>query len=245
MKTHSKSGKSASVAVIIAYLARKLSISLKDAFDILQSARRGIKPNAGFVKQLKEFHTTLQAKPAQQENLQQLQSQAIQHQNDDVQMKQEPVPPNVSQESITLPSEPQKEEKPIQEEEPEHPSAAEQPTETTKKEYFCRVCRLKLFEGGDVLEHEVGEGQVAFDWNKRSATNGDPIACTSVFIRDDLSWLSSLASIEGKLQCPKCSSKLGTWKWDGLQCSCGYTLLLFMESPDISTASGRLQRFRC
>jgi len=45
-------------------------------------------------------------------------------------------------------------------------------------------------------------------------------SCTSYYL-EPMEWMSSLNQIEGKLNCPKCSCRLGSWNWSGLQCSCG------------------------
>jgi hypothetical protein len=45
--------------------------------------------------------------------------------------------------------------------------------------------------------------------------------CTSIFIDAALEWMGEMSETEGKLQCPKCSGKVGSWNWAGAQCSCG------------------------
>lgn len=46
-------------------------------------------------------------------------------------------------------------------------------------------------------------------------------SCSSIFV-ERKEWMGSMSEIEGKLVCPKCLSKLGSFKWAGDQCSCGY-----------------------
>jgi len=88
--------------------------------------------------------------------------------------------------------------------------------------YCCRQCRTKLFTEKDIKPHQLGEGQSDFSWNKRTS-NKKIVECTSFFIDENLSWIQGLDlnNIEGRLVCPKCKSRVGSWKWDGAQCSCG------------------------
>ncbi|KAI6646426.1 Dual specificity protein phosphatase 12 isoform X4 [Oopsacas minuta] len=46
--------------------------------------------------------------------------------------------------------------------------------------------------------------------------------CKSLFI-EKTQWLEDmvLGSNQGKLTCPKCSGRLGSYNWAGMQCSCG------------------------
>ena len=32
---------------------------------------------------------------------------------------------------------------------------------------------------------------------------------------------SMLSQVDGKLGCPKCSARIGSYNWSGMQCSCG------------------------
>jgi hypothetical protein len=47
------------------------------------------------------------------------------------------------------------------------------------------------------------------------------IECTAYFL-DEKDWMGDLSSIDGKILCPKCKCRLGSYRWDGFQCSCGY-----------------------
>jgi hypothetical protein len=44
--------------------------------------------------------------------------------------------------------------------------------------------------------------------------------CNLYFVASSLEWIQNTQSIdanEGKLQCPKCDAKVGSWKWAGGQ----------------------------
>jgi len=45
----------------------------------------------------------------------------------------------------------------------------------------------------------------------------------------------SKGEISGKLECPKCKSKVGAYAWQGLKCSCGDWIV-----PGISMARGKV-----
>jgi len=45
-------------------------------------------------------------------------------------------------------------------------------------------------------------------------------ACTSYFV-EQMSWLGTLDEVEGKIYCPKCCTKIGSYMWAGMTCSCG------------------------
>ena len=89
--------------------------------------------------------------------------------------------------------------------------------------YRCQKCRVRLFSS-DVLEaHEPGGGEQAFSRRQRSGGNGGgggaEGACTSLFLQSDAA--EALSMVEGKLACPKCATRLGSFNWSGAQCSCG------------------------
>jgi dual specificity phosphatase 12 len=95
-----------------------------------------------------------------------------------------------------------------------------------------------LADEGNMIPHEPGAGQIAFSYNKRSspfnqntkvvkggaalASMGGRNTCNSHFI-EPMEWIAGMGdgSIEGKISCPKCASKLGSYNWSGIPCSCG------------------------
>lgn len=91
----------------------------------------------------------------------------------------------------------------------------------------CRKCRRPLFEAQHIVEHTPGVGQAAFSWRKQNSSahgkgGGAPV-CASYFV-EPMAWMEGVDdpyTLEGKIQCPKCASKLGTFSWPGSQCSCG------------------------
>lgn len=72
--------------------------------------------------------------------------------------------------------------------------------------------QLARFGIKDVIEHAPGTG---FSKSKRF------VGCTSFFIEKP-DWMPEYrGQLEGKLNCPKCGGRFGSWSWAGAQCSCG------------------------
>ncbi|KAM9998021.1 hypothetical protein ACTFIY_007679 [Dictyostelium cf. discoideum] len=112
--------------------------------------------------------------------------------------------------------------------------------------YSCRKCSKDLFLDFDILDHEQGQGQTSFKWNKRDNTtcnksvgaNGEQmedqnkVICTSYFISEiEFSLSQTYSGMEGKLFCPSCNEKLGSWSWSGEQCSCGAWIAPSFQIP--------------
>ncbi|KAN0055457.1 hypothetical protein ACTA71_008569 [Dictyostelium dimigraforme] len=112
--------------------------------------------------------------------------------------------------------------------------------------YSCRKCSKDLFLDFDILDHEQGQGQTSFKWNKRDNTtcnksvgakgeqveDQNKIICTSYFISEiDFALSQTQSAMEGKLFCPSCNEKLGSWSWSGEQCSCGAWIAPSFQIP--------------
>lgn len=71
--------------------------------------------------------------------------------------------------------------------------------------YRCKKCRRVLASESNLIIHkDKGEN------------------CTKTFFIEPIAWMNVTYSIEGKLLCPKCTSKLGSFSWImGCQCPCG------------------------
>lgn len=65
--------------------------------------------------------------------------------------------------------------------------------------------------------------------------------CAHYFL-DPLSWMRpelEQGKLEGRLECPKCSTNVGKYAWQGMQCSCGEWVV-----PGISLSKGRIDEAR-
>ncbi|XP_066929895.1 dual specificity protein phosphatase 12-like [Clytia hemisphaerica] len=73
--------------------------------------------------------------------------------------------------------------------------------------YKCRSCRILLFTSEALSEDHAENAK----------------ECTSLYLLEPLDWMKKAmnADIQGKINCFKCSGKLGMFNWSGRTCSCG------------------------
>jgi len=103
--------------------------------------------------------------------------------------------------------------------------------DVTKQRYACRKCRFMLLDETDLSDDHVKN---LHSFNKRNYQKNRPMsACQSIFCRDSvLEWLApDGCEVEGRLECPKCSTKIGHWRWSGAQCSCGTWITPSIQIP--------------
>eukprot|EP00123_Amoebidium_parasiticum_P022404 comp86682_c0_seq1/m.48487 comp86682_c0_seq1/g.48487 ORF comp86682_c0_seq1/g.48487 comp86682_c0_seq1/m.48487 type:complete len:296 (-) comp86682_c0_seq1:217-1104(-) len=192
---HCQAGVSRSASVVCAYLMKKYNMPVEAALDKIKEARPSIKPNGGFHEQLElwgRMHCAIDPlHPAYR--LHRLKQLADRRIENGFL--------NIND----LTNDPEK--------------------DLDKKVYRCKKCRRQLFIQRNTIEHESGKGQESFKWHKRE----DPIKaqqqlskCTSYFI-EPLKWMGPVVVgvLDGKLSCPKCDSRVGSFNWSGAQCSCG------------------------
>lgn len=80
--------------------------------------------------------------------------------------------------------------------------------------YNCKICHTIIFSKEDLETHTS-------QTSKRFKNRGKAEAlCTSIFVRR-LEWMTHTDELDGKINCPNCSCKLGEYNWSGRQCSCG------------------------
>lgn len=95
--------------------------------------------------------------------------------------------------------------------------------------FACRRCGQRLFDHSSI-SHDVQGNQNAMtpytnissaktDWVTSEATA--QTKCTSIFIASPPSWTSCADANEGRINCPKCTARVGNFKWSGTTCSCG------------------------
>ena len=91
----------------------------------------------------------------------------------------------------------------------------------SKNQYACRICRTILFNETHIDYPGHVPSQHSFNKyrnNTKCINASNNASCQNIFLSEPLPWCGTN---EGKLSCPKCSSKVGLWKWIGTQCSCG------------------------
>lgn len=144
---HCSAGVSRAPTVCIAYLMKKLKLSLDDAMELVKDARPCTSPNPGFLLQLKDYFYDL---------------------NPD----QKPAPTSVSHVSN-----PPVETKPAESTIPTQPSSEPQQEEAEGQQtvdpnvvfYTCRVCRYRVFDTNDLVPHESGKHE--FAWRRRECVS--------------------------------------------------------------------------
>lgn len=106
--------------------------------------------------------------------------------------------------------------------------------DTTKEQFACRKCRTVLFGQNDQEDPPHVPAKHKFSARKlhHGATSSSTL-CQSFFLSPhaDLQWLGDTSALEGRIACPKCTTKLGTWHWAGAQCSCGTWVAPALQIP--------------
>jgi hypothetical protein len=108
--------------------------------------------------------------------------------------------------------------------------------------FMCRRCRSTLFVRSQLATHEparhsFSHRRLAKDREHGYAAGVDgaaggegaegtggagSVGCTSWFLAEPTAWMSTAAAgdVEGKINCFKCSARVGSLNWAGAQCSC-------------------------
>ncbi|KAF9348456.1 hypothetical protein BGX26_000149 [Mortierella sp. AD094] len=216
---HCMAGASRSVTIVCAYLMRTKNLSTAEALSTVQALRPIAGPNDGFMRQLIlygeiEYELDISRTSYRRFLMASMASQReIFGYIEDMTLAADPsiAPSRLSATqttaSQTLPQRPLK----------------------------CKKCRRALVARDSVISHTPGQGQNAFQYRKRNATlhvseaiqsdistitPQSSTTCQSYFI-EPVEWIQGLHGLDGKVACPKCDSKLGTFNWSGDQCSCG------------------------
>lgn len=193
---HCAAGVSRSTAVVAAHLMRTEDLSVDAALTRIRHVRPQACPNDGFMRQLMLFQRM--GCKLDVEN-------AAYRSHRAAQMAQQ----NSFQPRATL-------------RDPLDPATVKQAL------YRCKSCRRAIADASAVLEHEVGSGSDAFAWRKRakedqkSRGDGRHHPCGSVYV-EPLAWMdkATQGEVRGKLHCPSCRARLGSYDWSGAQCNCG------------------------
>ncbi|KAF6025382.1 DUSP12 [Bugula neritina] len=210
---HCNAGQSRSAAVVIAYLMWKLRMGYEDSFRYLKKLKPDIMPNEGFVEQLKLFEFMDCQVDRKCKAYSRYQLERIGQVMANGHMIREDVQTSL------------------------------QDVASTTEEgfsYKCKKCRKLLFTEGNLISHDRGIGQSAFSkpWDKQ-VTTFETECKSSIFI-EPMKWMERLElhELTGKINCVKCSAKIGSWSWAGERCSCGtwVTPAFHMDSKKIDRA---------
>lgn len=72
--------------------------------------------------------------------------------------------------------------------------------------YTCHKCRCLLFTAEEIEPHNL---------------LAKSKLCSSIFLNEPTEWMQDVSEVEGKISCPRCGSRVGSYCWAGLMCSCG------------------------
>eukprot|EP00731_Ephydatia_muelleri_P023815 Em0016g86a len=75
---------------------------------------------------------------------------------------------------------------------------------------------------GKVDKDETDEANITILSSKLSSMVSSGLTCSSYFI-EPVEWMEPMiiGCLQGKVTCPKCAGRLGSFDWAGAQCSCG------------------------
>ncbi|CAH8673702.1 unnamed protein product [Schistosoma bovis] len=203
---HCAMGVSRSASVVIAYLMRQNHLSYEEAYNIV-SRKRSIFPNNGFINQLKLFHTMKwtvnRDSPLFQQYMTKRTFSVFTDYNGDL------------LESQTV-----------------------YQLHNTPSSFRCKKCRQVLFNSNQLRIHQKPEttpnplinstkskntDNVSSVLIKGVSLNNSPLQCDkNELFCDPLEWtLHSTSDVQGKLYCPGCNAKVGSFNWCGEPCVCG------------------------
>ncbi|XP_044595438.1 dual specificity protein phosphatase MPK-4-like isoform X2 [Cotesia glomerata] len=189
---HCYFGVSRSATLVIAYIMKKHKMTYEDAYKLVKSKRRFVGPNPGFIAQLKLYETM----------------------------------------GFTIDNH-------LIKPDPQLTTVRPEPTV-----YRCKRCRRVVASVSNLLPHFPNERQVwryisnktydglspkqiqklaKIEKDKKDGTSNSTEACTKTHFIEPLAWMRDIIhNVEGKLNCPKCETKLGSFSWvSGCQCPCG------------------------
>ncbi|KAK9499142.1 hypothetical protein O3M35_003645 [Rhynocoris fuscipes] len=219
---HCYFGVSRSSSIVIAYIMKKYELSFEEAFQRVKNKRKYVAPNAGFEAQLKLYETmkfTIDEKCFQYilfrlriaaEKVRQVKILPTEYMNV---IKADPSLITVRPDPLV---------------------------------YRCFKCRRIVASARNVIPHEVGRrlswkraciaDEAAGSWvsdagliqtnskqDEQQETSVQLKLCQQIYFVEPLAWMKNVTHCEqGRLNCPKCDYKLGSFSWImGCQCPCG------------------------
>ncbi|ODQ67180.1 dual specificity protein phosphatase 12 [Nadsonia fulvescens var. elongata DSM 6958] len=212
---HCMAGVSRSSTFAIAYLMWKKRMSLSDAFVEVHKHRVSICPNPSFMEQLAIYQQCdYEINDSKKEYTQWLLKKQAEG------TRTHGLVPNVQifrSPSGTL----------------SDSTAANDNSTKLKSQLRCKKCRQPLASSQSFIIHTPKENDT-YKWSKSKGSNFGPrnglLQNSSLapecmqFYTEPVQWMKEeldQGEYEGKFSCPKCKSKVGSYKWHGSTCSCG------------------------
>ncbi|XP_057326278.1 dual specificity protein phosphatase MPK-4 [Microplitis mediator] len=217
---HCYFGVSRSATLVIAYIMKKYKMTYEDAYELVKSKRRFVGPNPGFIAQLKLYEKM---------------GYTIDHDNVEFKMYRLQIAADNVRKAKILPS------NFIDLIKPDPALTTVRPEPTV---YRCKRCRRVVASVSNLLPHLPHERQIwryvstkkrdetsskqmqtlaKIEKDKKDSASNSAEVCNKTYFIEPLAWMRDiLHNVEGKLNCPKCETKLGSFSWvSGSQCPCG------------------------
>uniref|UniRef100_A0A5S6QW09 protein-tyrosine-phosphatase n=1 Tax=Trichuris muris TaxID=70415 RepID=A0A5S6QW09_TRIMR len=191
-------GISRSAAVVTAYIMRRYKVDTDEALRRIRKCRPIVCPNDGFIRQLHLFHVNGCRTDS-------VTSAVIPFMIKSVNSSSEKSATSSANGNGNL-------SKPL--DAVSTPSMGSHPVSVL---FRCRGCRRPLFTNRALLEH-------TFLGSQGKSTNRN-VCSLSNFV-NPVEWMNQNIGIQqGKIHCPRCSARLGSFRWAGLQCGCGHWVI--------------------
>lgn len=217
---HCYFGVSRSAAVVIAYIMQKYSLPFEAAFDKVKEKRRFVGPNPGFQAQLRLYHTMGWKLDTSNPQFKLYRLHCAAYHVSKVRILSTAFMDLVQPDPALIRVKPE----PLV--------------------YRCRKCRRIVALASNILPHipkespkwtdprltellQYSSGKVKYRSAETPGTpqedRGPVDACRETYFIEPLGWMTEVPhQQQGKLNCPKCSTKLGSFSWImGCQCPCG------------------------
>lgn len=218
---HCAQGISRSVAIIMVYLMKHYKLNFDQALHAVKRKCPEAGPNPAFIEQIRLYEdmqfTIDEQNPQYREYIKHLS------------LKQDPSGTNLREITMnqikTLPIE-----------------------NALPYDLRCKRCRKVLAQSSDIEDHQAPTSDSRQSQFIKTAPNSRRIVsvqpasklCSHYFFTEPVDWMRNeleKSEIEGKFQCPKCSSKVGGYSWKGSRCSCGKWMVPAIHLQDAKVDS--------
>ncbi|KAK6333306.1 tyrosine protein phosphatase yvh1 [Orbilia javanica] len=214
---HCAMGISRSATICAAYLIYKKQIPAETAIDILRNSRPIVCPNLAFRKQLDIYADNLDQAMRNLDDVPEYQRYLYRR---EVEMSR------LAHKAPTI-----------------NHYGEDETSGGSDMELKCRKCRRTLALSKSFVDHYAASPPVTSSSRDRilNMVGVNKNNCQHHFL-DPVVWMKpelEKGEMEGKLECPKCSSKVGSYAWHGMKCNCGIWV-----TPAISLAKSKVDESR-
>ena len=219
-------GRSRSATILAAYLISKYNIPPHAALALIRETRPLVEPNPGFMEQLELYYDNL---PGCQKNLDEVAAyQRFLYQKEVSTSTSAGLAPKVSHYN-------------------DDTGKYSVGDSASDRELRCKRCRRTLATSRSFVSHYPKEAPAAATTSRTTPLDHNPAQpspqaqCQHHFL-DPVAWMRpelEKGLLSGKLGCPKCEAKIGSYAWQGMKCSCGAWIV-----PAISLQKGRVDEVK-